>query len=106
MRSPPSYLGADSLTTKSICTVHGLGGNAFETWADNNSTMWPRDMLPDTRPFKKSRVMTFGYSSQIKGRANKSGIIQWADSLLTQIGGVRNTAEVSVNRCILFLSLF
>ncbi len=80
-----------------MCTVHGLDGNAFDTWAANKSVMWPREMLPETGPFRKSRVMSFGYSSQIRDRANKSGVLQWADSLLMQVGAVRDTQEVSAS---------
>jgi hypothetical protein len=79
----------------SICTVHGLDGNGFDTWAAENSSMWPRDILPTTEPFTKSRVMTFGYSSQIRGQGNTSGILQWADYLLTQVGEVRKTEKAS-----------
>jgi len=80
----------------SICAVHGLDGNGFDTWTAPNSTMWLRDLLPETEPFKQqSRIMTFGYSSQVRDRENLSGVIEWADYLLTQIGALRKTAIVS-----------
>jgi hypothetical protein len=39
--------------------------------------------------------MAFGYSSQIRDRANMSGVIEWADGLLAQVGAVRTTVAVS-----------
>jgi hypothetical protein len=39
--------------------------------------------------------MTFGYSSQLRDKSNVSGISDWADDLLTQVGWVRKTKSVS-----------
>jgi hypothetical protein len=38
--------------------------------------------------------MTFGYSSQLRDRSNISGVKDWADDLLTQVGWVRKTEKV------------
>ncbi|KAE9380791.1 hypothetical protein N431DRAFT_459708 [Stipitochalara longipes BDJ] len=77
-----------------ICAVHGLNGNAFDTWvAKTNNKMWLRDILPTSKPFDKARIMTFGYSSQLIDRANLSGVSEWAHHLLTSISSVRQTQE-------------
>ncbi|TVY82809.1 Protein SERAC1 [Lachnellula suecica] len=77
-----------------ICAIHGLNGNGFDTWvAERTGTMWLRDILPTTQPFDKARIMTFGYSSQLKDRGNLAGISEWAHHLLVCISSVRKTAE-------------
>ena len=79
----------------SICAVHGLNGNAFDTWvAKTNDKMWLRDLLPTSKPFDKSRIMTFGYSSQLSDRSDLSGMSEWAHHLLTAMSSVRQTPEV------------
>ena len=80
----------------SICAVHGLNGNAFESWvAKTNHKMWFRDLLPLSKPFDQARIMTFGYSSQLSDRANLSGINEWAHHLLASVSSVRASQKVS-----------
>jgi hypothetical protein len=81
----------------SICAIHGLQGNAFDTWEAGNETrtsMWLRDYLPYTPPFKRARIMTFGYSSQVRDRQNVSDIRVWAKNLLWAVENVRPLAIV------------
>jgi hypothetical protein len=94
----PSAIRTELLTfPSSICAIHGLNGNAFDTWAaKTNHKMWLRDLLPTSKPFDKARIMTFGYSSQLSDRANLSGVSEWAHYLLTSISSVRQTPEVRV----------
>jgi hypothetical protein len=82
----------------SICAVHGLNGNAFDTWAAQSNartTMWLRDLLPTTKPFDSARVMTFGYSSQLSDRQNLSGIMKWSHHLLLSVSNVRQSEKVT-----------
>lgn len=76
----------------SICAVHGLGGNAFDTWMAR-SNMWLRDLLPTSTPFDRSRTMTFGYDSALLNRKSNDRIRDWADELLKQVAYVRSTEE-------------
>ncbi|OBT68576.1 hypothetical protein VE03_01776 [Pseudogymnoascus sp. 23342-1-I1] len=77
-----------------ICAVHGLNGNAFQTWtAKANGKMWLRDLLPYSKPFDNARIMTFGYSSQISDRANLSGTSEWAHHLLESMARVRRSQK-------------
>jgi hypothetical protein len=81
----------------SICAVHGLNGNAFDTWvanSNNRATMWLCDLLPASVPFDKARIMTFGYSSQLSDRRNLSGIHDWSHQLLECLSNVRLSDEV------------
>lgn len=82
----------------SICAVHGLNGNAFDTWvadSNNRATMWLRDLLPASVPFNKARIMTFGYSSQLSDRRNLSGIHDWSHQLLECLSNVRLSEKVN-----------
>ena len=76
----------------SICAVHGLGGNAFDTWM-GVSKMWLRDLLPGSTPFANSRIMTFGYNSTLVNKTSNDRINDWADELLRQVGYVRTSVE-------------
>ena len=76
----------------SVCAVHGLGGNAFDTWM-GVSKMWLRDLLPGSSPFAKSRIMTFGYNSTLVNRESNDRIKDWADALLRQVGFVKTSVE-------------
>lgn len=53
--------------------------------------MWLRDLLPDSSPFERSRIMTFGYDSTLINRKSNNRIRDWADELLRQVGHVRTT---------------
>ncbi|RYO62404.1 hypothetical protein AA0116_g5158 [Alternaria tenuissima] len=45
-----------------IVAVHGLAGDSYSTWTDeNNGKLWLRDLLPESLGFGNARVMTFGY---------------------------------------------
>ncbi|RSL40453.1 hypothetical protein CEP54_016115 [Fusarium duplospermum] len=69
-----------------ICAIHGLGGNAIDTWTAKNGKMWLRDYLPSTGYFSKSRVMTFGYDSDLTSKKSVMTVDSWADSLLRYLG--------------------
>ncbi|KAG4439731.1 hypothetical protein IFR05_004809 [Cadophora sp. M221] len=75
-----------------ICAIHGLNGNAFNTWS-SDSVMWLRDLLPKTEPFEASRVLTFGYNSNLRDRNSLSGIQEWSIDLLNHVSSVRATEE-------------
>ncbi|CAJ0552269.1 Ff.00g062480.m01.CDS01 [Fusarium sp. VM40] len=72
-----------------ICTVHGLGGNAMDTWTAEGGAMWPRDYLSSSEYFEKSRVMTFGYDSDLTNRETVMTLDNWAETLLQSLDEVR-----------------
>jgi hypothetical protein len=81
----------------SICAVHGLNGNGFDSWVSESkskSTMWLRDLLPTTKPFDNARIMTFGYSSRLRDTANVSGMSEWVQDLLGCMNRIRQSLEV------------
>jgi hypothetical protein len=92
-----------------IIAVHGLNGNAMDTWTaigDARPVMWLRDLLPHTQPFGNSRIMTFGYNSKWADKRCLSGLSEWSDDLLDRVCSVRTMEEVSIAvfRCFLSCS--
>ena len=78
----------------------------MDTWTAQNGKMWFRDFLPmETSYFRKSRIMTFGYDSDLKGRDSVMELDDWAGTLLNDICASRELEEVSytASRCYLFL---
>ncbi|KAF5633873.1 uncharacterized protein FTJAE_7025 [Fusarium tjaetaba] len=76
-----------------ICVVHGQGGNAMDTWTADNGQMWLRDSLPEHEKFKESRIMTFGYDSDVTDRSTVMELENWAESLLRSLDEVRTEDE-------------
>ena len=58
--------------------------------------MWLRDMLPEAGGFENARIMTFGYNSRLRDRANLVDIIGWADALLHAVTMQKRSPEVSL----------
>ncbi|KAF5574851.1 hypothetical protein FPANT_11571 [Fusarium pseudoanthophilum] len=72
-----------------ICAVHGQDGNAMDTWTAGNGKMWLRDLLPEHENFKNSRIMTFGYDSDLTDKITVMGLNDWAATLLRSLDEVR-----------------
>ncbi|RYP11187.1 hypothetical protein DL764_000212 [Monosporascus ibericus] len=85
-----TVLHAAAVPELDICAVHGLNGNAFDTWAADGH-MWLRDFLPTHARFRNSRIMTFGYSSLLQDGRNAAGLTEWAHSLLQSVASVRKS---------------
>jgi hypothetical protein len=67
----------------------------MDTWtAKENNTMWLRDVLPTTTYFKKSRIMTFGYDSDMRAKGTVMNMEDWAQTLLTSVNSVRMSEKV------------
>ena len=49
--------------TVDVVAVHGLMGDAFESWTHENRKMWLKDFLVEDVPF--ARIMPFGYDSAV-----------------------------------------
>jgi hypothetical protein len=58
--------------------------------------MWLRDILPETGGFENARIMTFGYNSRLRDRANLVDITGWADALLHAVNIQKRSPEVSL----------
>ncbi|RBA12697.1 hypothetical protein FPRO05_04147 [Fusarium proliferatum] len=55
--------------------------------------MWLRDFLPEHEKFKNSRIMTFGYDSDLTDKRTVMELGNWAESLLRSLDEVRTGGE-------------
>ena len=73
----------------SIVAVHGLYGNALQTWtSDQSKALWLRDaeMLPKALP--NARILTWGYNADVHaflGHTSSDRIMQHAHTLVAQL---------------------
>ena len=78
-----------------IVAVHGLQGDALETWITNDATgaskLWLRDFLPRQIA---ARIMSYGYNSAIVFTTSIAGIDEFALTLLTSLRQKRKTIQV------------
>jgi len=81
-------LAGGSLNAPSIVAVHGLNGDLYKTWQDEDTGwLWLRDFLPDILP--RAHITTFGYNSAVAFSASVSRIEDFAVALLVELTRVR-----------------
>lgn len=76
-----------------IVALHGLNGDAFNTWTNKNKQLWLKEFLPRSLP--GARVYTFGYDSEIFGRSN-ADIGDFARRLLSELSLERESESVCI----------
>ena len=65
------------------------------TWThDSTGKLWLQDFLPHTIP--NARIMSFGYDSKVVGSRSVIGMMENANSFLTQLSLRRGSDEVSI----------
>ncbi|KAH9203559.1 Alpha/Beta hydrolase protein, partial [Leptodontidium sp. 2 PMI_412] len=86
----------------SIVAVHGLGGDAVNTWTHPKSkAFWLKDFLPLQIP--DERIMTFGYNANAAFGQSTAELIDHAKSLLTSLVVKREERE-EVQRPLIFIA--
>ncbi|KAF7198642.1 Protein SERAC1 [Pseudocercospora fuligena] len=99
----PEDPASQTKTTIDIVAVHGLGGDAYETWrAQDTGRIWLKDFLP--RQFEDAHIMTFGYNSRVLSKSI-SGINDYARDLLEQLEATRTVLDTDRNPVIFALIL-
>ena len=71
----------------SIVAVHGLNGEAINTWKHKTEKIWLLDFLPSD--LRNPRIMTFGYNSRVAFCKSKANIEQHARMLLNKLNEMR-----------------
>jgi ankyrin repeat domain-containing protein 50 len=75
-----------------IVALHGINGDAYNTWTHRNGKLWLRDFLAQQLP--GARIFTFGYPSEVALNLATGRLGDYARSLLEELNCVRHTAEV------------
>lgn len=78
-----------------VVAIHGLGGDAYETWMHNNGKMWLRDFLPVDIP--GARIFIYGYDSTFVFSRETSTLREYARALLEDIRSKRTHPDVFSN---------
>jgi hypothetical protein len=78
----------------SIYALHGLGGDAYETWTFKNNgsdTMWLQDtnMLPAIIPL--ARIFTYGYDANVALNTSVADLRDYALNFLNFVSLSRST---------------
>ena len=90
---PRSWSSAYSNVYSSIVAVHGLCGDAYETWTeDTGGKLWLRDFLPSQVP--NTRIMSYGYDSFFAFSKSEIELGDIAADLLNRLNDERGTQEV------------
>ncbi|KAH8650890.1 hypothetical protein BGZ60DRAFT_421057 [Tricladium varicosporioides] len=82
-----------------IVAVHGITGNAYDTWIHHNGTFWLQDLIP--KDFPGVRVFSYGYPADVFCTFATGTIDTFARSLLENLKGERRNKDV----CSLLTSL-
>lgn len=75
-----------------IVAIHGITGDAYDTWTHENGKLWLRDFLPKSLP--GVRVFSYGYPAEIFCSLNTGNIDTFGRSLLEGLKGERRQKEV------------
>jgi hypothetical protein len=67
----------------SIVAVHGLNGDAFKSWTDQDGHMWLRDSLPAHVP--NARIMAYGYDAAVRPSQTLMHLHDFAQDLLDRL---------------------
>lgn len=81
-----------------IVAVHGLNGDAYNTWTTKVGTCWLKDSKLLPKAVKNSRIMTFGYNANatsFMGSTSSDRILQHAQTLVAQLEADRALADAS-----------
>ena len=84
-------------TLLSLVAVHGLNGDAFDTWTHGKTgKMWLKDMLQTMLP--DTRIMTYGYNAKFANFMSSQDLYSTASKLLSELVDFRKSEEVSLAR--------
>lgn len=75
-----------------VVAVHGITGDAFDTWTHENENLWLRDFLPND--LLGVRVFSFGYPAEVFCTLSTGNFDSFCRSLLEGLKRERRGKEV------------
>ncbi|KAB8290368.1 hypothetical protein EYC80_010801 [Monilinia laxa] len=83
-----------------IVALHGIKGDAYNTWTEKNGNLWLRDQLPNELP--GARIFSYGYDANVLFSRGTGDIEDFAVALLENLVRERNNS-LSRKRRIIFI---
>jgi hypothetical protein len=75
-----------------IVALHGITGDAYDTWKHENGKLWLQDFLP--KDFPGARIFSFGYPAEVFFSLGTGDFDSFARSLLEDLKRERRLKEV------------
>ena len=85
-------LEAEETFLLDIVALHGITGDAYNTWTHENGKFWLQDFVPKELP--GARVFSFGYPAQVFCSLGTGDLDSFARSLLEDLKRERRRKEV------------
>ncbi|KAH6986404.1 hypothetical protein BKA56DRAFT_613779 [Ilyonectria sp. MPI-CAGE-AT-0026] len=85
---------SSKLYSVDIIAIHGLNGDAFNTWRHSNGTFWLRDLLPSFLP--GCRIYTYGYPSKIFSETSFARMQEYSRGLLSSIRDLHEDSSTAL----------
>lgn len=78
--SASSNIEDGRMNSVDIVAVHGITGDAYDTWTHENGSLWLRDFIPKDLP--GVRVFSYGYPADVFCTHNAGNLESFGRSLL------------------------
>jgi hypothetical protein len=79
----PGVVETEKTYSLDIVALHGITGDAYDTWTHKNGNLWLRDILPKALP--GARVFSFGYPAEVFFSLERGDLESSARSLLNDL---------------------
>ncbi|PMD49359.1 uncharacterized protein K444DRAFT_549306 [Hyaloscypha bicolor E] len=89
--SAPGDVEDQETNSLDIVAVHGIMGDAYDTWTHDNGNFWLRDLIPKDLP--GARVFSYGYPASVFCTFSTGTLDEYARDLLEKLKGERRKKE-------------
>src|ERR1700761_8242071 len=76
----------------SIVAITGLAGRAFDSWANDQGSMWLRDYLPQELP--GVRIFIYGYPSKLYKSVSRASLWDYTEGFMRAMARLTETSGV------------